>query len=239
MNSGVTTAIVLLLASTAACKSDIDMGAVKALVRKAATEVGTVADTVTCPDRADAKIGTKFVCSAGVQGKSYDFDVDIQDGKGKGDQEFYALLTWKRGVAVAGDKLAASFTEEIGADLKVPVKVDCGEPVRFIEDHKISCDLTAGTHKVKAVMTFNDKHESERWQLAPAALSKPKLEELLTESVRAKAEKPEATVTCGDEPLILEPAGHELVCAVETATEHAHLAVALEGTTVKNWKIVP
>ena len=230
----------VLLALGAGCSTSVDTAAVRALAEKAATDLGVTGAKATCPDHISGKIGTTFVCSVAVGGKSYDLDGVVTTPPGQPDsKELYADLRWHAGVAVSSDSLAKAMTDNLTAMLSAPATVTCGEPIRFIQpDHTILCDVTAGAHKLQVATTFNAKNETDSFKLVPRMFAKAKLEELLGTLVTKKLERP-ATVTCGTDPLIQRPADGKLTCAVDSGESHGDLAISVDDDfAVTGWEIV-
>jgi hypothetical protein len=231
---------VAALALTGCKRTGIDMDLVKGLAVKSAADVGVTGAVATCPDQVPSAIGTKFVCSVAIGGKSYDLDGTIQPPPGQPDSvERIADLKWHDGLALGGATLEKLLTPKLTEILATPVKVACGGPIRFIQpDHTITCDLTAGKHAVKVATSFDANNETTSFDLVPSMLGKAKLEGILTKSVTDKLAAA-STVTCGDDPLIERPADGKLLCTVDSGSQHGGLAVAVDADfKITGWEIV-
>lgn len=146
---------------------------------------------------------------------------------------------WKDGEAVMSGKLGPAVGGELSKQFGVPVTVDCGkDALRFLDPQRnVRCDLTAGDTKAAVILTFDEKLTPTNWKLEPQLLAKSKLEQILTEPVRAKT-SPGVAVTCGDQPLMVRNPDGIVWCEVAEGDKKAKLEVQVdEDLQVKSWKV--
>lgn len=220
------------------CQPHVDTQDFESRIRKRIAELGLPPGKVTCPKEVEVHPGAMFTCSIEIAAKPYDLDVTIVDLKGSGDAEINLTTQWRGGSAIVGTKLAPVLEAAMTKTLGIPVKVDCGAPLRFIDPkHQVRCDLTAGASKYGLLTTFDAKDDPTDWKLDPPALLKSKLEEILTPSVREKT-VPDASVTCGSEPMIARPADGIVHCAIAAGGKTGKIAVTVdEALDVKRWDV--
>lgn len=228
----------LVGAAVVGCKPTVDTQDFEARIHKRIAELGLPPGKVTCPTHVEVKPGALFTCAVEIAAKPYDLDVTIIDAKGSGDTEINLTTQWRGGSAIVGTKLAPVLEAAMTKTLGIPVKVDCGAPLRFIDPkHQLRCDLTAGAAKYGLLTTFDAKDEPTDWKLDPPTLLKSKLEEILTPSVREKTAA-DATVTCGSEPMVARPADGIVHCAITAGGKAGKIAVVVdEALDVQRWDV--
>ena len=75
------------------------------------------------------------------------------------------------------------------------------------------------------------------WKTEPPLLSKTKLEELLTSSVREKT-APAVVVTCGTAPVLVRPADGVIWCEIADGAERAEIKVSIdEALEHTSWEV--
>ena len=228
-------AIMMVLAAAAAgCKKSVKVAEVETWMKQRTVELGINATKVSCPKDIAPKEGTSFDCAVEVEGKPYILTgtiTKVESSKVNFD------TSWKDGKngVVIRSKLAPLLADELGKQLGAKVDVTCAEPLMFLDDKRaVSCNLTAGATKAKVVVTFDDKLVPTGWKLDPMLLSKAKLEELLTPSVREKT-APDVVVTCGTQALLPRAADGMVVCDV-TGSKTGKIKVDVDADlNVKRW----
>lgn len=227
--------VVIVVASLGACKKSVKNEDVEAFIKKRTEELGLAGAKVGCPKGVEAKVGNKFDCTVELEGKTYLLTATVTSVDGS---KLNIDTAWKDGAAVISSKMNTGIGQELSNQFGTPVQVACGEPLRFLDkDRNVTCDLTAGATKAKVVVTFDESLTPTKWKLDPQLLSKKKLEEILTEPVRAKT-SPGVAITCGNEPLISRPADGNVWCQIAEGDKAAKLKVAVdEELAVKNWEV--
>lgn len=231
-------AIAALLLGGSACKKKVDTADFEGRIQKRTQELGLAGATVKCPSGVEATAGKSFECTVNVGGKDYVLVATVTNVDGK---QLDMDTKWKDGEAVIASKLGPPLGEELGKQFGTAVTVDCGkDTLRFLDkDRNIACDLAAGDTKAKVIVTFDDKLVPTSWKLDPMLLGKKKLEDILTEPVRAKT-SPTATVTCGDKPMLARPADGLVYCDLADGDKKARLKVTVdEELSVKGWEVAP
>lgn len=228
--------IALALLAGVACKKKVDSENFEARIKQKTEELGLSATKIACPKDVEAKVGATFECHVELGSTSYVLVTTITrvDGK-KLDMDTH----WKDGHAVIAAKLGPAVSGELAKQFGVPVTVDCGkEALRFLDDKRnVRCELTAGDTKAAVVLTFDEKLSPTNWKLEPQLLAKAKLEQILTEPVRAKT-SPGVTVTCGDQALMIRNPDGVVWCEISEGDKKAKLEVQVdEDLQVKGWKV--
>lgn len=231
-------AIAVVLLGGSACKKSVNTADFEERIQKRTQELGLAGATVKCPKGVEAKAGKSFECTVGIGGKDYVLVATVTKVEGK---QLDMDTKWKDGEAVIASKLGPPLGEELGKQFGTVVTVDCGkEALRFLDKNRnITCDLAAGDTKAKVIVTFDDKLVPTSWKLDPLLIARKKLEDILTEPVRAKT-SPTATITCGDKAMLARPAEGVVYCEVADGDKKAKLEVAVDDELkVKGWKIAP
>lgn len=228
--------VVTILAASVGCKKKVDSADFEQRLTKRTEEIGLVGAKVSCPKDVAAKAGASFECNVDIGGKTYPLVATIKSAEGN---DLQMDTAWKGGEAVLSAKLEPAVAAQLSEQLGTPVTLSCGEPLRFLDAKRnVSCDMSAGTTKAKAVMTFDAELSPTAWQLDPPLLAKSKLEATLTPSVR---EKTAATVNvdCGKDPLLVRPADGNVFCTIAGGDEQAKIRVSVdEGLKVTGWEAV-
>lgn len=147
--------VVPALAGLAGCSGDAYD------VAKAEREIGLFVDRtfegvetgeVTCPDDIDAKEGTKFDCTAEVEGQDLRIEVTMTDDDGNATFEAaQAVLDLTRAEEAMGS--------DIGAQVGAAVEVDCGERDFLVKSPGDTFECTASDedgNSVTLVATVTD-----------------------------------------------------------------------------------
>lgn len=130
-------------------------------VAKAEREIGLFVDRtfegvetgeVTCPDDVDANEGTKFDCTAEVEGQDLRIEVTMTDDDSNATFEaIQAVLDLRRAEEAMGS--------DIGAQIGATVEVDCGETDFLVKDPGDTFECTANDedgNSVTLVATVTD-----------------------------------------------------------------------------------
>jgi hypothetical protein len=220
--------------AAAGCKKSVKNDEVEAFVKRRAADLGMQNAKASCPSGVEAKVGTSFDCKLEIDGKTYVLVATITSVEGT---KLAIDTAWKDGEAVVSSKLSAALAGELSNQMETPVKVECGEPLRFLDqDRNVACDLVAGSTKAKLLVTFDENLAPTNWKVHPGLLAKPRLEQLLIERVRTQTSAT-ATVTCGDEPLLARPDDGIVWCQVTDGARSAKVEVEVgPDLVVTRWK---
>ena len=228
----------LLGIAAAGCQRHVDTEDFESRIHKRIAELGLPGGAVSCPKVVEVRPGAMFTCSVEIAKKAHDLDVTLLDGRGSSDTEIKLDTQWREGNAIVGTKLAPVLEAGMTKTLGVPVKVDCGEPLRFIDaKHQLRCELTVGARTAHLLTTFDAKNDPTDWTLEPPMLLKSKMEGILTSSVREKTVA-DATVSCGNEAFIARPADGIVHCTIAAGGKAGKIAVTVnEALDVKRWDV--
>jgi hypothetical protein len=228
--------IALVLLAGAACKKKVDSESFAARIKHRTEQLGLSAKQVHCPDNVEAKAGTSFECHIELGETSYVLEATITNVDGKRvDMD----TRWKDGDAVIADKLGPAVGEQLATQLETPVTVDCGkDALRFLDAQRnVRCDITAGETKAAVILTFDDKLTPTNWKLDPQLLARSKIEQFLTEPVRAKT-SPGVNVTCGDQPLMIRNPDGIVWCEIGEGDKKAKLEVKVDDDlNITSWQV--
>jgi hypothetical protein len=225
-----------VLAAAGGCKKSVKNDEVEAFVQRRATELGIPNAKASCPSGVEAKVGASFDCKIDIDGTTYVLVATITSLEGT---KLSIDTAWKDGEAVISSKLSAALSGELSTQMETPVKVECGEPLRFLDkDRNVACDLVAGSTKAKLLVTFDDNLAPTNWKVQPPLLAKAALERLLTDPVRSKTSAA-VTVACGDEPLLARPADGIVWCQASDGDRAAKIQVEVgPDLVVTRWQLV-
>ncbi len=230
--------VLLLLASSGACKKSVDTADFESRIKTRTEELGITGATVSCPKGIEAKTGASFECAITAGGKTYTLATTITGVEGK---QLSMDTKWKDGEAVLPAKLAPALGEELSKQFGTPVTTDCGKDVLVFVDksRNVTCELSAGETKSKVLVTFDDKLNPTTWKLDPQLLAKDKLEGILIAPVREKL-SPTLELTCGNAALLPRPADGVVWCEIAEGDKKQKLKVDVdENLKVTHWETAP
>jgi hypothetical protein len=235
MKPGPFAGALLVLATTAGCKNTVGHEEIERFVERRTAELGLAGAKVGCPKGVEAKVGKQFDCNVELEGKTYVLTVTVTRVDGR---KFDIDTAWKDGESVVSSKLGPALSDDLSRQFATKVEVSCGEPLRFLDrDRNVTCDLRAGATAARVIITFDERRVPIRWKLDPQLLAKAKLEQILTEPVRAKT-APTAQVTCGSEPLVSRPADGVIWCDLGGGDRPYRLRVSVDAdANVTGWEV--
>jgi hypothetical protein len=211
--------------------------------------MGFHASKLECPSDVEAKPGQTFTCQvtldapagASKQAKTYAIDVTLKRVDLDKDKPILDYdNAWHDGPAVDTVKAESMLAADLVKDLGGPLILRCGnEPLAFLDgDHKLHCELTAGSVKTKATFAFdvNTLHPTD-WHLDPPLLGKARIEALITPAVHQKLPS-DVVIDCGAAPFFVRPADGTIQCKATRGSDIATLKIEVDADlNVQSWEI--
>lgn len=230
--------VLFAVLALAACKKKLDTVGYEKKLRSELDALGITVEKVTCPEDISSKQGESFTCTITIEGKDYGFEATVTEIRG---EQVDLSTRWVDGKGVVGVKLETAFSAELTKTLGVDTKVDCGEPLRFLDaDGKVTCQAMADGQTLALELAFDDKLVTTGWELSPPPVSRARLLDTLTPAVQGQVGAG-ITLTCGDKALLSVPADGVVWCAATDGTKEAKLKVSFKPGTaeLERWEIVP
>jgi hypothetical protein len=231
--------IVCAVVLASGCKGKVDTKDLEETLRRRTTALGLHATGISCPPDVEATPGRTFVCEVALDA-THRYALNVTVGaRDHATDEVNLDTAWRDGEAIQCAKLGAAMSANLSKSFATEVVVTCGdEPLRFLDaQRQLSCAVSAGNAKSVATIDFNAGLEVTEYHLSPALLTRTKLEEVLTRSVRGQTTA-DASVDCGSGVLLVRPADGSVWCGISSAGRKAKIKVDIDDElNVTHWEV--
>lgn len=231
--------VLVAVLALAACKKKLDTVGYEKKLRSELDALGITVEKVVCPKDISSKKGESFTCTITIEGKDYGFEATVTEIRG---EQVDLSTRWVDGKGVVGVKLETAFAADLTQTLGVDTKVDCGDPLRFLDaDGKVTCKATADGQTFDLKLSFDDKLVTTGSEMVPAPVSTKRLVEALAPAIQEKVGGDGLGVTCGDAVLTIVPPDGVVWCTANQGTSARKLKVSFKPGTAEldRWEIVP